>query len=273
MIADNCGHYVDLVFNNHGDYGGSSYLIGVILFAFQIYGDFSGYSDMAIGVAKMFGIKLSVNFKTPYFSKNISEFWRRWHISLSSWFRDYVYIPLGGTSDQQSKTFFNILIVFLVSGLWHGANWTFIIWGGINAILLILFMIFRGLRMSCNHVDNSFTTLLSIALTFVAVCLGWIFFRAPNLSIAFDMLSGVFSRSILTAPQILNSSGVKMTLFFVVVSCVIEWSNRTQDFPFQVVIKQNIWKRLSFILYMTIVLVVMFLWRFNGEKEFIYFQF
>ena len=137
VVADSCAPYVDMCFDNPEAFSGSTLILGAILFSFQIYGDFSGYSDIAIGTAKLFGFELMTNFKFPYFSRDIAEFWRRWHISLSTWFRDYLYIPLGGSRVSKPKAIRNVFIIFLVSGFWHGANWTFIVWGGIHALLFI----------------------------------------------------------------------------------------------------------------------------------------
>ena len=137
VVADSCAPYVDMCFDNPEAFSGSTLILGAILFSFQIYGDFSGYSDIAIGTAKLFGFELMTNFKFPYFSRDIAEFWRRWHISLSTWFRDYLYIPLGGSRVSKPKAIRNVFVIFLVSGFWHGANWTFIVWGGIHALLFI----------------------------------------------------------------------------------------------------------------------------------------
>ena len=165
VVADSCAPYVDMCFDNPEAFSGSTLILGAILFSFQIYGDFSGYSDIAIGTAKLFGFELMTNFKFPYFSRDIAEFWRRWHISLSTWFRDYLYIPLGGSRVSKPKAIRNVFIIFLVSGFWHGANWTFIAWGGIHALLFIpLFL--RGTTgrtppasspkaSGCPHLGNS----------------------------------------------------------------------------------------------------------------------
>ena len=165
VVADSCAPYVDMCFDNPEAFSGSTLILGAILFSFQIYGDFSGYSDIAIGTAKLFGFELMTNFKFPYFSRDIAEFWRRWHISLSTWFRDYLYIPLGGSRVSKPKAIRNVFVIFLVSGFWHGANWTFIVWGGIHALLFIpLFL--RGTNRKntsdvvakeggCPHLENS----------------------------------------------------------------------------------------------------------------------
>ncbi|MAW65971.1 MAG: membrane-bound O-acyltransferase family protein, partial [Flavobacteriales bacterium] len=143
VIADNCAEIVNEIFSNYDLLSGWVILYGAILFSFQIYGDFSGYSDIAIGTAKLFGFRLMQNFNFPYFSRDIAEFWRRWHISLSTWFRDYLYIPLGGSRVNTFKKVRNIFIIFVVSGIWHGANWTFVFWGAINAVLFLLLLFFK----------------------------------------------------------------------------------------------------------------------------------
>ena len=153
-IADNAAIFVNQIFDNYQDFNGSTLVIGAVLFAFQIYGDFSGYSDMAIGISKVFGFRLNDNFKLPYFSRDIAEFWRRWHISLSSWFRDYVYIPLGGSQGSKNRTISNVFIIFLLSGFWHGANWTFIIWGGLNAIYFLPLLLLGVNRRNINNFEN-----------------------------------------------------------------------------------------------------------------------
>src|SRR5690606_16954384 len=187
VIADNCAFYANLIFNNSSDYSGSTLVIGALFFTFQIYGDFSGYSDIAIGISKLFGIKLNKNFAFPYFSRDIAEFWRRWHISLSTWFRDYLYIPLGGSKDGVCKSVRNVFIIFIVSGLWHGANWTFIVWGFLNALYFLPVLLTKRNR---NHIDivarnkflPNFKELLGIIVTFSLTVFAWIFFRAENLT-------------------------------------------------------------------------------------------
>ena len=179
VIADNAAIIVNGIFNNYQTQTSTSLILGAILFAFQIYGDFSGYSDIAIGLSRLFGFDLMTNFKFPYLSKNISEFWKRWHISLSTWFRDYVYIPLGGSKTTKQKAIRNILIVFIVSGFWHGANWTFIFWGMIHALLYI--PLFLGSTLKLPKV-------IKITWTFLLVTLAWIFFRAKNIKEAFEYI-------------------------------------------------------------------------------------
>ncbi|WP_147299180.1 MBOAT family O-acyltransferase, partial [Winogradskyella eximia] len=183
VIADNCAVYVNQIFDAPQDYNSPTLILGAVLFAFQIYGDFSGYSDIAIGTAKLFGFNLMQNFATPYFSRDIAEFWRRWHISLSTWFRDYVYIPLGGSKGGKWMKVRNTFIIFLVSGFWHGANWTFIVWGFLNALFFLPLLLTNNNR---NHIDvvasnkmlPSIKEIFQIGVTFVLTCFAWIFFRA-----------------------------------------------------------------------------------------------
>jgi len=190
VIADRLALYVDAVYGNPNIHNGTTFIVATIFFAFQIYCDFSGYSDIAIGSAKIMGIRLMDNFRRPYLSKSIAEFWRRWHISLSSWFRDYLYISLGGNRVPIPRWYLNLLIVFLVSGLWHGAKWTFVIWGGLNGIYLVMGILTRDLRENIVKTFRltRFSVLLNVcgtAFTFAIVCFTWVFFRADNVSDAF----------------------------------------------------------------------------------------
>jgi D-alanyl-lipoteichoic acid acyltransferase DltB (MBOAT superfamily) len=194
VVADSCAPFVDMCFSDPGAHSGGMLILGAILFSFQIYGDFSGYSDIAIGTAKLFGFELMTNFKVPYFSRDIAEFWRRWHISLSTWFRDYMYIPLGGSRVSRPKALRNVLVIFLVSGFWHGAQWTFLAWGGIHAMLFIpLFL--RGTNrqhatdvVAEGHWLPSWKELLQMAWTFSAVTVAWVFFRADSMGDAMGYL-------------------------------------------------------------------------------------
>ena len=179
VIADRLSIYVNDVYNNSDNWPGSNLLLATIFFAIQIYCDFSGYSDIAIGSAKIMGFKLMTNFNRPYFAKNIQDFWKRWHISLSSWFRDYVYISLGGNRVSKTRMYLNVGIVFLLSGLWHGANWTFVIWGVIHAALVIIYLLYRQLGKGLSG-HRWYIDVVCIAMTFLVVCFGWIFFRASN---------------------------------------------------------------------------------------------
>ncbi len=201
MIADNCAEFANQIFNNSADQSGSTLALGAVFFAFQIYGDFSGYSDIAIGTARLFGIDLLRNFAFPYFSRDIAEFWRRWHISLSSWFKDYLYIPLGGSKGGNWMRIRNTFIIFIVSGFWHGANWTFIVWGALNALFIMPSIIMKTNRNNLETVaqGNILPTVkefFQMILTFTLAVLAWIFFRAENITHAFSYISGIFSKSL-----------------------------------------------------------------------------
>src|SRR5690606_24894946 len=191
VIADNCARYANDIFNNYSEYNGSTLLLGAVFFAFQIYGDFSGYSDIAIGTSRLFGFDLMKNFAYPYFSRDIAEFWRRWHISLATWFRDYVYIPLGGSRGSKGKVIRNVFIIFIVSGFWHGANWTFIVWGALNALYFLPLLLRKRNKVHTNVVAQdsvlpSIKELFQMLTTFALTVLAWVFFRAENVSMAFD---------------------------------------------------------------------------------------
>ncbi|MBI34594.1 MAG: membrane-bound O-acyltransferase family protein [Flavobacteriales bacterium] len=192
VIADNCAYYANQIFESYGDHSGGVLLLGGVLFAFQIYGDFSGYSDIAIGTSKLFGFHLKINFNFPYFSKGISEFWKRWHISLSTWFRDYVYIPLGGSKNGRWVHIRNIMIVFLVSGLWHGANWTFVVWGAFHGLLFIPAMYLRGSALETALNKTFIIRTFRNSVVFLLVTLLWVFFRSQNVGDAFQYLGKIF---------------------------------------------------------------------------------
>ncbi|QQR94484.1 MAG: MBOAT family protein [Bacteroidota bacterium] len=190
VIADRLAIYVDTVYNNPEQHNGSTLILATIFFAVQIYCDFSGYSDIAIGAARVMGFKLMTNFNRPYFARNISEFWKRWHISLSTWFKDYLYIYLGGNRVSIPRWYFNLFIVFLVSGLWHGANWTYIIWGALNGFYLVFALVSHKFRNKMNHltgIEKSpwLNRFLQISITFLLSCFAWIFFRANHVTDAF----------------------------------------------------------------------------------------
>ncbi|MEM6804753.1 MAG: MBOAT family O-acyltransferase [Bacteroidota bacterium] len=198
VIADRLAFLVNAVYNDPTEFGGISLILATVFFAFQIYCDFSGYSDIAIGAARILGFDLMLNFRTPYFSKSISEFWKRWHISLSSWFRDYVYIPMGGNRVVKWRWYYNLLITFLVSGLWHGANWTFVIWGGLHGLYLVCSIVGAPIRQKFNtwvglQVGTKSMKVLDISIVFVLVCFAWIFFRANTVGDAFYIISHLFS--------------------------------------------------------------------------------
>jgi D-alanyl-lipoteichoic acid acyltransferase DltB (MBOAT superfamily) len=274
VIADNCAIYVNQVFETYHEQSGSALLLAAIFFAFQIYGDFSGYSDIAIGSARLFGFNLMRNFNFPYFSRDIAEFWRRWHISLTTWFRDYVYIPLGGSRVSKGKVIRNTFIIFLVSGFWHGANWTFIAWGACHAILFLPLTVWNKNRKYTNSVaeDKLFPTIkefLQISVTFGLVTLGWILFRAENISYAWMYFSKIFSFSLFTIPQVMTRRMI-MIFLLIAVFLLIEWSGRKNQYAIEKLsfIKKR-YLRWGFYYALTFVIIC-----FTGEEqEFIYFQF
>ncbi|WP_282148194.1 MBOAT family O-acyltransferase [Algibacter lectus] len=229
VVADNCALIANQVFDNYADYNASTLFVGALFFAFQIYGDFSGYSDIAIGTSRLFGFNLMQNFAFPYFSRDIAEFWRRWHISLSTWFRDYVYIPLGGSKGNLSKKIRNTFIIFIVSGFWHGANWTFMIWGALNAIYFLPLLLLNKNRKNTNNVaENSvfigFKELLQVTTTFLITILAWVFFRAPSVNVAFNYIYNLFSITILDIPTV----DLK-PFIFIFILVFFEWLNRKQQ--------------------------------------------
>ncbi len=274
VIADNCARLVNDIFANYSDYNGSTLLLGAVLFAFQIYGDFSGYSDIAIGTGRLFGFSLMRNFAFPYFSRDIAEFWRRWHISLSSWFRDYLYIPLGGSRGSVGNKIRNILIIFIVSGFWHGANWTFIIWGALNALYFIPLMLMKRNRQHTNQVAEqralpSLKELLQILLTFGLTTLAWIFFRAENLPHAFSYLQIMFSGTLFTKPDLIPWQEIILIAMLI----VVEWIQRKKQHALEFYPTKRNLKVLRWSLYMVLLLMIYFLGDYSTEYEFIYFQF
>lgn len=274
VIADNCAHFVNIIFDGSGEYSGSTLLLGGILFAFQIYGDFSGYSDIALGTAKLFGINLLKNFNYPYFSRDIAEFWRRWHISLSSWFKDYLYIPLGGSRGGNWMRIRNTFIIFLVSGFWHGANWTFIVWGLFNALFIMPSIIFKTNRNNLNIVaENSvlpnFKELFSMVLTFLLSVFAWIFFRSDTVSQAFNIILEIFSKSIFDLPYFPGIGLFIPTAVLIIFFICIEWIGRKNNFAIEEVFKNKPILRYTFYY---ILIGILFLYK-GQEQTFIYFQF
>lgn len=272
VIADNCAVYVDQIFSNPSGYPASALLLGAFFFAFQIYGDFSGYSDVAIGTARLFGFELMKNFAFPYFSRDMAEFWRRWHISLSTWFRDYVYFPLGGSRGTMFAVVRNVAVVFLVSGLWHGANWTFVCWGILNAIYVLPLVISGRNR---HHVDSiparpSVMDLIKILFTFSLTLIGWIFFRAENVGAAFEYLSLLFSLSIFELPEMSGAKGALITLCLVVGFVAVEWWGRLSDYGIQRIGRYG-WK-IRWMIYYILVFCMLIFGSFESNP-FIYFQF
>lgn len=236
VIADNCSPYVDYVFKNYETLEPSALLVGIFYFTFQIYGDFSGYSDIAIGTGRLFNFNLSKNFAYPYFSRDVGEFWRRWHISLSSWFRDYVYIPLGGNRASLTRVAINTLVTFTVSGFWHGANWTFVIWGLLNGLYLLPLMLGKAHKRNTGVVaENSmFPTpgeLLSMMITFSLTMVAWVFFRAANVTEAFGYLSAMFDFRHYTVP---HNIGMGTVMPLIAMLVVVEWFQRKREYGLEI---------------------------------------
>ncbi len=271
VVADNCAVYVDQVFSTYQDQTGSTLLLAAILFTFQIYGDFSGYSDIAIGTAKLFGIRLMRNFNVPYFSRDIAEFWRRWHISLTTWFRDYVYIPLGGSRCSKAKVIRNTFVIFLLSGFWHGANWTFIAWGAYHAILFLPLILLGKNRKHTDVVaaGRLLPTLKEagqMLLTFFLAVIGWIIFRAESIGQAWEYVGYICNRSLFTEP---NTVGISALLLNIIILIVIEWIQREKQHSLDLSrIKSPI------IRYGVYFATLFWLFAFGGNTvNFIYFQF
>ena len=272
VVADNCATYVDQVFADLGSHSGSTLLLAAILFTFQIYGDFSGYSDIAIGTAKLFGIKLMSNFNVPYFSRDIAEFWRRWHISLTTWFRDYVYIPLGGSrpalparlevKGERLKARYtkwiavrNTFVIFLLSGFWHGANWTFLLWGAYHALLFVPLLLMNKNRRFRDD-ERRYADIPRILCTFLLVVIGWIIFRSPSISACSEYLLGMCDRSLWAMPYLENSLQLIATFIAIGVMLLMEWRKQLP----------NRW-------WMYYLLIIAIWWFAGQDMDFIYFQF
>ncbi|PXY42017.1 membrane-bound O-acyltransferase family protein [Flavobacterium cheongpyeongense] len=268
VIADNCAIYANNIFDNYASMDSFSLILGAVYFAFQIYGDFSGYSDIALGVSKLFGIDLLRNFNYPYFSRDIAEFWRRWHISLSSWFRDYLYIPLGGSKGSKLMQIRNVFIIFLVSGFWHGANWTYIVWGLIHATYFLVLLLlkknrnnFGKIRISWNV--SSAKTIGSILVTFAITCFSWIFFRSLNIYMALDYIKRIVSFNFT-----LDSFKEHVSFIIIIILpylILLEWNNRNKECP--------LFDRFSKIKVVITILFILLFGQFDIQSKFIYFQF
>ena len=272
-IADSCALYSDVIFNHADSQPGSVLALGTVYFAFYIYCDFSGYSDMAIGTGKMLGIRLMTNFRYPYFSRDIAEFWRRWHISLSTWFRDYVYVPLGGSRRGTARNVFNVMVVFVVSGFWHGASWHFVIWGFLNALYFVPLMVIGRNRKHLDEVAGnrllpSVRDVIAMACTFGLTCVAWVWFRATSYTTAIDYFRGMFSESLFTVPlQTLPELEhyAFEGLLNIGLLVVIEWFNRHREHPLQ---GRGANVKLLAVIFFTALLGV-----FANQSKFIYFQF
>ncbi|TWV99269.1 MBOAT family O-acyltransferase [Chitinophaga pinensis] len=270
VLADGCAKFANLIFASSDTVNGSTLVIGAVLFAFQIYGDFSGYSDIALGTARLFGFELLKNFSYPYFSRDIAEFWRRWHISLSSWFKDYVYIPLGGSRKGRNRAIINTFIIFLLSGFWHGANWTFIVWGGLNAIYFLPLLLSNRNRSNMEIVAEgrmlpTFRELFAMIFTFAQVVFAWIFFRADNLSHAFRYISRMCT-TLFHKPDIFPVT----TFAIIAIFLVIEWLGRESPYAIaKIGIRIPTPARWSFYLLLILTMIALH----EKNQQFIYFQF
>ena len=272
VIADNCAMYVQQVFDDPSEFNSLTLGIGAVLFAIQIYGDFSGYSDIAIGTARLFGVNLMCNFAFPYFSRDIAEFWRRWHISLSTWFRDYVYIPLGGSRGSNILKVRNIFIIFIVSGFWHGANWTFIIWGALNALYFLPLMLLRRNRKHLEIVAQGrllpgIREIAQMSITFVLTVFAFIFFRADSLDHAMYYITELFAGPFFEMPGITS----RLILLVITFLMIIEWIGREQQHALESLGKS--WGRLPRWGFYAMIIFLIGMLMPTEENAFIYFQF
>ncbi len=270
VIADTCAAYANDIFNHYQSMNSLSLIVGAVYFAFQIYGDFSGYSDIALGVSKLFGLDLLRNFNYPYFSRDIAEFWRRWHISLSSWFRDYLYIPLGGSKGGLWMKIRNTFIIFIVSGFWHGANWTYIVWGLINAVYFLPLLLSNSNRNNMDVVSlewnlDSVKVFFSILTTFFLTCVAWVFFRARTITDAVLYLKRIFTNGKFSAQYLENDRYNYELLLMIGLFVLVEWNNRTKVEPIS-------GKRSILRMALAITTIIAF-GTYSDYKEFIYFQF
>lgn len=275
VVADWCGVYVDKVFGDIPGHTGVQLAAAAMFFAFQIYGDFSGYSDIAIGTAKLFGIKLMRNFATPYFSRDIAEFWRRWHISLTTWFRDYVYIPMGGSRRSKGRVALNTMVIFLVSGFWHGANWTFLAWGAFHALLFLPLILTGNNRkykeiVADDRLLPNFKELGQIILTFVLVTAGWVIFRADNLPQAWTYIATMLDGNSLKDLKFLVDKAFVTRTFWICVMLLVEWIDRREEHG--LCMKGVRFRVVRYAIYIAVILVTI-LYFDDGSPKFIYFQF
>jgi len=275
VVADNCAEQVNLIFNDYSNLTGSHLALGAIFFSFQIYGDFSGYSDIAQGTARLFGIELLRNFAFPYFSRDVGEFWRRWHISLSSWFRDYLYIPLGGSKSSTTLKVRNTFIIFLVSGFWHGANWTFIAWGGLNALYFLPLLLLKKNRANLDTVAAhrsypSLSELFNMLYTFSLITIAWVFFRSDSIYDAVKYIGNMCKHpgSFLLFELYLLHIKIFAAIFILI---IIEWISRNDRYGIEkMLIKSSRFYKWSF--YSVLLVLIFYMGNFE-ETNFIYFQF
>ncbi len=275
VIADSLAPIVDDIFANYTDLPTSTLVLGVSLFSFQVYGDFSGYSDIAIGTAKLFGVELMSNFRFPTFSRNVAEYWQRWHVSLSTWFRHYLYIPMGGSRVSKLKSVRNICVIFLVSGFWHGANWTFIFWGGLHALFYIpVFLLGRNRIFADNVIGQNsvFPSLKEVGMvlwTFILVTFSRIFFRSPTLTDSFNYIKRLFTD--LSYENYVHPMGYRMIDFYVLLAIFVIYEyiiRKDERNPFK--FKS---KALRFALYTIVVMAILLFYDDGVNRSFIYFQF
>jgi D-alanyl-lipoteichoic acid acyltransferase DltB (MBOAT superfamily) len=277
VIADKLAIIVNVVYGNVGDYTGIALILATVFFAFQIYCDFSGYSDIAIGCAQIMGYRLTRNFNRPYFAKSIPEFWRRWHISLTTWFKDYIYIPLGGNRVSTHRWHTNILMVFLVSGLWHGANWTFIVWGALHGLYMVLFNITHKIRSTLARLARlekipRIHTFFKIIFTFILVNIGWVFFRADSLSDAIYILTNSLSGLSFEIKKLGISTGYLGLVYYLAILGLLIGVQLLQT---RISITKFLSKKPLIIrwgIYIVILLGILFFGQY-GDSQFIYFQF
>jgi alginate O-acetyltransferase complex protein AlgI len=260
VVADRAAIYVDAIYNNVDNHSGLSFIVATFLFAFQIYGDFAGYSLIAIGTSKLFGFNLMTNFNRPYFATSVSDFWKRWHISLSTWFRDYLYIPLGGNRVTYPRWVCNIFITFIISGLWHGANWTFVIWGALNGFYLIIEAIL---------IKNSKKNIINVFLTFVLICFSWIFFRANNLDDAFFILKSIISNP--GKLYIPNDADIVAPIYAAIAISILLTTEIKKEY-FNKIFSLGENTIVKWIYYNSIIFIILYFGVFNSS-QFIYFQF
>jgi alginate O-acetyltransferase complex protein AlgI len=279
VIADNCARFANEIFNQSADFGGTTLILGALLFTIQIYGDFSGYSDIAIGTSRLFGFNLMQNFASPYFSRDIAEFWRRWHISLSTWFRDYLYIPLGGSKGSTLLKVRNTFIIFIVSGFWHGSNWTFIAWGALNALYFLPILLTNQNRNNLGPIAEgrmlpSVKESVSILFTFTLTVIAWIFFRAENIEHAleynYNLFSGLTDLSNYTITYNLLTRFGYPLIGIHVLFILLEWIGRGDQFAIEK-LGSKFPKIVRYSFYYSVVAAI--LWFGGDEQQFIYFQF
>lgn len=278
VVADNLAKSVDVVFNNHETVSGSILVLGAVFFAFQIYCDFSGYSDIAIGTARLFGFDLMTNFRLPYFSRDVGEFWRRWHISLSTWFRDYVYIPLGGSRVSKGRQVLNSIITFTVSGFWHGANWTFVVWGFLNGLYYLPSIVFGWAKkkgvVAEGKIFPTVLELIQMVFTYSMITLTWIFFRAESVGQAIDYIGRLFGPTLfhISVGELLGRFlpiNLLIAFTFIPLLLMIEWFQREKEHGLEI---SHLPRHVRWGIYILIANLIVIFGNF-AQNQFIYFQF